>query len=132
MRALLEGLTVRPSCYKCPAKCKHSSADITLGDFWGITQLCPEMDDDRGITLVIEHNTRNLVPISPLREFPFEEVVQYNSALVKSPAESPQKLKFQSSIGDSISSALHRYSRRPFLLTIRITISRTIRKILHV
>jgi coenzyme F420-reducing hydrogenase beta subunit len=132
MRSLLEGLTVRRSCYQCPAKCKHSSADITLGDFWGINQLCPEIDDDRGVTLVIEHNERNLVKIAPLRELTFETVAQYNSALIQSPTVSPKRAKFQAAIGDSLSSALQRYSRRPLLLTIRITISRTIRKILHI
>lgn len=53
IRALVLQLTLRPACTDCPAKIQHSSADITLGDCWGIDALAPELDDDAGCSVVI-------------------------------------------------------------------------------
>lgn len=53
MQAFLANLTLRPSCYACPAKCGRSGSDVTLGDFWGIGKIAPELDDDRGCSLLI-------------------------------------------------------------------------------
>lgn len=44
---------LRPSCYDCPAKSGKSQSDITLGDFWGIQEIHPEIDDDKGLSLVL-------------------------------------------------------------------------------
>ena len=32
----LNDLTLRPSCFACPAKCGKSHSDFTIGDYWGI------------------------------------------------------------------------------------------------
>jgi hypothetical protein len=53
MRAFLSNLSLRPSCYNCPAKAGKSGADITIGDFWGIENVLPELDDDRGLSLLL-------------------------------------------------------------------------------
>lgn len=44
---------LRRSCYDCHSKGEHHAADVTLGDFWGIQNICAEMDDNRGTSLVI-------------------------------------------------------------------------------
>ena len=49
----LDNLYLRPSCHACPAKKGRSHSDLTLGDFWGIEQVCPSMDDNRGTGLVL-------------------------------------------------------------------------------
>ena len=43
----------RLSCSNCQFKGYERSSDITLGDFWGIWDICPEMDDDKGTSLVL-------------------------------------------------------------------------------
>lgn len=53
MRAFLRNECLRPSCYDCPAKSGKSQSDITLGDFWGIQEIHPEIDDDKGTSLVL-------------------------------------------------------------------------------
>ena len=57
MRGFLANMTMRPSCYSCKAKSGRSHSDITLGDFWGIQTIAPEMDDDKGTNIVLV-NTR--------------------------------------------------------------------------
>lgn len=43
----------RPSCHHCPAKSFTSGSDIMLADYWGIEKFYPEMDDNKGTSLVI-------------------------------------------------------------------------------
>ena len=53
MKAFLSNLILRPSCYSCLAKSGKSHSDITIADFWGIQKVHPDMDDDRGTSLVL-------------------------------------------------------------------------------
>lgn len=51
-------LTLRPSCYACPYCKPDCSFDFTLGDFWGIERLSPELADGKGVSLVIVRGER--------------------------------------------------------------------------
>ena len=53
MRGFLRDIYLRPSCYACPAKSGKSHSDITLADYWGVEHQHPEMDDDKGTSLVL-------------------------------------------------------------------------------
>lgn len=53
-------LYLRPSCMSCPARDLRSGSDITLADFWGIETLLPEMDDDKGISVVMANTAKGL------------------------------------------------------------------------
>ena len=50
---LQSGNFARPSCYQCTFKGFPQKADITLADFWGIENIDPSMDQDRGTSLVM-------------------------------------------------------------------------------
>lgn len=56
MQAFMSHLTIRPSCYECSYKQVHRQADITLGDFWGIKKWNPNLDDDKGVSIVFLHS----------------------------------------------------------------------------
>lgn len=88
MRGFLKDLYLRPSCYACPSKGLSSGADITLGDFWGIDTLHPELDDDRGLSAVTVNTERGLAALSAttaeLHEVEFSELKKRNPALVRS------------------------------------------------
>ena len=52
MRGYLEGnLFMRPSCHECRYKSLPRYADITLGDFWGIEKVRPDLDQDKGTSI---------------------------------------------------------------------------------
>lgn len=53
MQAFLSNLILRPSCYACKAKAGCSGSDITIADYWGVSNFHPEMDDDTGTSLVL-------------------------------------------------------------------------------
>ena len=58
MRAFLSNLILRPSCEYCKAKRGRSRADISLADYWGVQSFHPEMDDDRGTSLVLANTEK--------------------------------------------------------------------------
>lgn len=40
-------------CTECKFKGLNRASDITIGDFWGIWDVCPEIDDRKGVSLII-------------------------------------------------------------------------------
>ena len=46
----------RSSCENCAFKGYNRDSDITLGDFWGIWDIAPEMDDNKGTSVVLVHS----------------------------------------------------------------------------
>ena len=58
MQAFLKNLCLRPSCYNCAFKGINRVADITLADFWGIETVLPQMDDDKGTSLIMIHSDK--------------------------------------------------------------------------
>lgn len=50
---LQAGNFCRPSCYECQFKGFPQASDITFADFWGIENIDPSMDQDKGTSLVV-------------------------------------------------------------------------------
>ena len=48
----------RTSCGNCHIKGYNRMSDITLGDFWGIWEIDPGMDDDKGTSLILLHSNK--------------------------------------------------------------------------
>lgn len=96
MKGFLRDLYLRPSCTDCPAK-TGGYADLTLGDFWGIEKIKPEMDDDKGVSLVLvqtEQGRQAMQAIAPrvLSEpVTFAQGTQYNPAVTASAHDHPQR-----------------------------------------
>lgn len=53
MKLFVGNYISRPSCENCKFKGYSRVSDITLGDFWGIWDIAPEMDDDKGTSVVL-------------------------------------------------------------------------------
>lgn len=58
MKAFIEGLSNRPSCYHCVFKGNHRESDITLGDYWGVKDVQPEVYNGRGTSIVIANTAK--------------------------------------------------------------------------
>lgn len=97
MRGFLENLYTRPSCQMCPAKQLKSGSDITLGDFWGINSLMPEIDDDKGVSVVIvntEKGREAMHIVDNLFSASWTDICSKNPAVVKSATASTKKKQF--------------------------------------
>ena len=52
-RCFLDSLLSRPSCFYCPAKDLRSGSDITLGDYWGVSEIFPDLSVQSGVNAVL-------------------------------------------------------------------------------
>lgn len=60
MKAFLNNLILRPICFNCPFKSGKSHSDFSMADFWSIKQYAPQLDDDKGMTLLYVHTQKAL------------------------------------------------------------------------
>ena len=53
MKLFVGGYISRKSCEMCQFKGYNRCSDLTIGDFWGIWDIAPEMDDNKGTSLIL-------------------------------------------------------------------------------
>lgn len=96
LRGFMSDLFLRPSCYQCRNKSISRQADITLADYWGVDTVHPELDDDKGVSLVYVHSEKGKQLLEAIREdvvlIPTDAVraAQSNPAMTRS-AKCPSK-----------------------------------------
>lgn len=66
MLLFLQDMTLRPSCYQCPFRKGRSGSDLTLADLWNVAEAAPEMDDDKGASLILVNTEKGRRIISGL------------------------------------------------------------------
>lgn len=81
MRCFLSNLCLRPSCYACPARNGKSGSAITLADLWGAENICPGLDDDKGVSLVLLRNKEFSLPGFEKKEIEYSKAVMYNHSI---------------------------------------------------
>lgn len=86
MRSFLRDLCLRPSCHDCAFKTSHRYSDITLADFWGAEQVCPKMDDDKGLSLVVVRSGKGETLFERIAGRLLVQEVDYEKAISHNPA----------------------------------------------
>ena len=100
MKAFLKDVCLRPSCYACEFKTIHRQSDITLADFWGVQNMLPDMDDDKGTSLIFVNSKAGQAMIEKIadkmqfKEVDINEAIKYNPAAIKSAASNSNREKF--------------------------------------
>lgn len=90
LRGFLAELYNRRSCHNCQVRELRSGADITIGDYWNVHQRFPDMDDDKGASLILVNSSKGAVfwnavkDQSEFRESDFADAVRTNPALIRS------------------------------------------------
>lgn len=59
---------LRPSCYRCPYKAVMHPGDITIADYWGIENAAPELDDNKGVSLVLINNEKGVAVFNIVKD----------------------------------------------------------------
>ena len=121
----LNGYTYRENCYSCPYAGEHRTADLTIGDFWGIEVVQPELlkenggtlDEARGISCVIINTDKGrefLTSVPGLQLFPstFEKAQKYNGQLREPSKQKPEREKVLNLYKKSYNSLEKWYRRR--------------------
>lgn len=127
MKVFLKDLCLRPSCYDCHSKSLHRNSDITLADFWGVKEVCPELYDNKGTSLVfinskIGNKLFNSIKNGiMLREVVIEEAVKYNPSSYKSVSYPKKRDKFITQISNNnFSQIVKQYIKVPIILKAKI------------
>ena len=85
LRLFLQNICLNKSCVDCHYAKLPRIADITLGDYWNVAEVHPEMDDDKGTSVVLlntNHGEELFAKVS-------ENIKQCNSALENAIAGNP-------------------------------------------
>lgn len=86
----LNNYILRESCYDCKFKGLNNQSDIVLGDYWGISNVHPEMFDSNGVSCVILMTKKGKkifdAIISDLIyiKTDFSDIIKYNGAFMQS------------------------------------------------
>jgi len=77
----LQNLYLRPSCVQCSAlRGEHHVSDITIADLWGAQQICPDKNDDTGLSLVFVNTQKGRKALeaaqAQLISFPIQDTNQ--------------------------------------------------------
>lgn len=141
LQLFLQDLCLRPSCYACPSRKKHRVSDLTLGDFWGCDRVCPEMDDDTGLSLVLIHSEKGQRAFDALslkrKTVTLEQALTANKAVIRSPKMPENREAVLSALdGCSIDAVGKRYLRKlPWKQALRLSLPegavRKIKRVLH-
>lgn len=89
-RIFLNDTALRESCYQCPSKGLYYRADITLSDFWGVDNYYSELNDGKGVSLVLLHNDKAVKYFEAIvdkctgHEVDFEKSISGNMAFFNS------------------------------------------------
>lgn len=59
---------MRPSCYDCKFKGLPKKSDITLADFWGIENIAPEMDENKGTSMILINSDKGRKLLCEIKE----------------------------------------------------------------
>lgn len=136
IRVFLKNLCLRPSCYDCHFKAKARKSDITLADFWGVKNVLPEMDDDKGTSLVMIHSQKGgelFERISDSLQFveaDIDEAICYNSSMIKSVKKPKKRELFLKEITkENFLLCQKRYCRETVVKKIRRMVSKLVGKI---
>ena len=71
-------LYTRPSCYECPFRDYPHVSDFTLADFWGIENLDPSMDQDKGTSLILVNTDKGRDFLSQIKDDVISKEYQFS------------------------------------------------------
>ncbi len=89
MKAFLTNMDLRESCYDCKFKSTKHKSDITVADYWGIDRILPEIDDDKGVSLLLINTEKgntlleNVKNKLTLAKTDIEKAFPYNPCIIK-------------------------------------------------
>lgn len=111
---------------KVRTECPKSQEYATIADYWGIHQIHPEFDDDKGCSLVIcntEQSVKILVNLSKDLDYiesPLLDAVIGNPYIVSSAAPHPRRENFFEQIdSDSIIQSIKLYTKLSFVSSVK-------------
>lgn len=143
MKLFLRDYSLRPSCFECTAK-KRKTSDITIADFWGIDCVAPEMDDGKGVSLVLVRTDKgnelfqNISLHLNVKRVSYEEGVRCNQSEYMSANRPADRNEFFRELIDNnrgettIDNLAKKYCRISKVIVLKAYIKKGIKKLLNI
>lgn len=128
----VSNLPLRPSCYECLAK-KLKQSDLTVADFWGIDDVEPEMNDNKGVSLVIVRTEKGKELFSAvskelvLKSVSYEDGVRSNKSEYQSYPKPPKREAF---FKDMRQMPFEKLSQKYLKVPLKVKIKKVIKAVL--
>ena len=130
MQIFLKNYALRKSCYECSCRGIKRVSDITIADFWGIQNVLPEIDDDKGTSFVVSHSDKGKSLIASFQNCKLFEIdiadgVKYNPSMNESPKYPKQRGTFYEDLNRIVfSKIIRKYAITPVYLRIYTNVRR--------
>lgn len=120
---------LRPSCYKCKYTSFYRPSEITLGDFWGIEKVAPDLFDNKGTSLLFINNSSGKELFNKIKDcLEYRQVLQKDCEQpnLKSPTKEPySRVEFwEDYLKFGISYILKKYGKKSPINSIKTTLNR--------
>ena len=104
MALFIQNMTLRPSCYSCPARDGRSGSDLTLADLWSVGKTAPELNDDKGASGVLVNTQRgrdfmNRIDVQYMKEVTVDNVKRDNGGFAESVPVPDKREEFFKGLG---------------------------------
>ena len=137
LRGFLSELYNRPSCHRCAVRELRSGADLTIADYWGVEQRFPQLDDDKGTSVVLVNTERGAAAFAAIKdlcrvaESDYDDIRRTNTAVCRSPLPHPRRARFFAKVGrtDDFDALVIRLLRPTLYQRIRHLGGRVLRKL---
>lgn len=121
---------LRQSCYTCKHKGYERLTDITLGDFWGVWDILPEMDDNRGTSLILIHSDKGMSYLNQIKgnlkvvEITKDMAVKYNKSILEPSVKNKNADLFQKELdlGKDFIDLINKFEKVSFIKKIKYKI----------
>lgn len=139
MKGFLQDVYLRPSCYSCKFKKINRVSDITVADFWGIENILPKMDDDKGTSLIVIHSEKGkqlfgeLSEKMILNEVNLNEAIKYNPSMISSVKYNEKRKDFflELNSGEELINLIKRYTKVSFERRVKNKIKSIIKRLIR-
>lgn len=99
-------LPLRRSCGECPFSTIKRCGDFTVGDYWGVQDVLPEFDDNKGVSLLFSNSDRALERFDS-----FKEMLKYQEISVTDAVRQPN-LKGHSVIPKNVNAFWRNFQKK--------------------
>ena len=127
MKAFLENSIINTSCLNCQFNKIPRVADITIGDFWGVDEYDPSLNDKKGTSIILINNEKGqnllnqIAETCKLQEVPLEVATKRNPNIYSSSKPHKHREEFLKALcieNKSLKYCVKKYNKTPFHIAI--------------
>lgn len=114
---IIDSLSMRPNCEHCRFRKIPHNSDFTLGDFWGLEKVNPQVDDNKGMSAVFVNTEKAVKWFSKIQhrldtfETTDQKIIEGNFSAIRSKAPHANSAAFMDYIVDhTMDDAMTKYS----------------------